>query len=231
MLRRRGRPGSGTRTAPRPRHDRPRSGASGPACAVTHGAPSVRAMPAIVRGCSDPLNSSSARSTLTSALVGTARTWRGSCGLRARARAAARGARRCGRPPARRPSAATSSGPRVRGSSRRLPAQAAERAPSSGAARWGAGRGPARRRARTRGSSPRARRARGTARTPACARPPGARNASVRSPLRIVRPQTSQETCSWTGRSSFFIASADVDAERAVICRSVATPPCGPLRP
>ena len=37
--------------------------------------------------------------------------------------------------------------------------------------------------------------------------PPGARYASVRSPLRIVRPQTSQVTTSWTGRSSFFIAA------------------------
>ena len=61
-------------------------GASGSGSAVAHGAPSERVSPAIVRWCSEALNSSSARSTLTSAVVGTARTWRGS-GTLARSRA------------------------------------------------------------------------------------------------------------------------------------------------
>src|SRR5436190_10549352 len=39
--------------------------------------------------------------------------------------------------------------------------------------------------------------------------PPGARYASVRSPLRIVRPQMSQETSSCMGRSSFFMGMLD----------------------
>src|SRR3954452_855358 len=55
-------------------------GASCNGVALTHGSPSVRAMPPIVRTCSELLKSSSARSTLTCAFVGTARTWRGSRG-------------------------------------------------------------------------------------------------------------------------------------------------------
>ena len=46
--------------------------------ALTHGSPRVREMPPIVRTWSELLNSSSARSTFTCALVGTARTWRAS---------------------------------------------------------------------------------------------------------------------------------------------------------
>ena len=58
--------------------------------ALTCGGPRVRARPLTVRRCSEVLKSSIARSSLSWAFVGTARTWRGSRGTRFGASALAR---------------------------------------------------------------------------------------------------------------------------------------------
>ena len=146
------RPGSGTTTAPRPRPRSPCSARRGSGSAVTHGAPRLRTSPATVRWCSEALKSSSARSTFTSAVVGTARTWRGSCGCaRGRPRAGPGGSSAAsGGASASAASGAIGSGAPLGGcgASGGAAGRAAAGAPA------GAGRGRASRRGPTRGSSP-----------------------------------------------------------------------------
>ena len=88
----RGRPRSGTSTAPRTRRCSPGSNDSGFGWIETSGAPSDRATPATVRRCSELLNTAIAEAIFCSAPIGTARTCRGSRVLsRSRRRAARRG--------------------------------------------------------------------------------------------------------------------------------------------
>src|SRR4051812_22197976 len=151
---------------------------------------------------------SSARSTFTWAVVGTARTWRGSLGRERGGGGGGWGA--------------------SSGSSAGSPLSAKYGSSGSGGCS-ATGSGSRRRRRRPRSDprgSPRGTRlgvspAADSPIQPWCSGlekhssqtpwrlPPGARNGSVRSPFRMVRPQTSQVTFSWTGRSSFLTSPDD----------------------
>ena len=134
--------------------------------------------------------------------------------LRARARrgrAAARGSSCSRRARARRRSSGGSSAPRAGGSGARLglarAGAVARAAPRRGSARgMRVGMSPG---GRLADPALVLRRAAEQSSQTRCRWPPGARYGSVRSPFRIVRPQTSQVTFSWTGRSSFFTAVDD----------------------
>ena len=196
-----------------------RLGRAGEGDTATVGSPSERATPATVRGCSEPLNSSTAAATFCSALDGTARTWRGSRRLDA-----ARGApedRRATRPGL---AASGSSDRAARAGCRRRTATRSWPSSSSRASAWPPWSRTPSRRERSRPSSERRRSVpeslvvvggHGPLAHPALVQRAGlaqladraagrrrSRYTSARSPRSSVRPQTSQTECGCEVRMS-----------------------------